>query len=165
MWNLSGKQIQNYVGHKDVVVSVSFSSNGEYILSGSLDKTARVWDLSGKEIIALKNQRSTISYTSFLPDCKTILIASEDKTIHIWDANGTLLQIIECFKNDISSDAYLTNTERFEDEKPYFYVTLSPNGRNMLTSSEEDNVVRLWDVRGNLLQSFKGYNKWINRKK
>ena len=36
--------------HSGDVLSVSFSPDGEHILTGSSDQTAKLWDLSGKEI-------------------------------------------------------------------------------------------------------------------
>ena len=42
----SGKELQTLTGHADYVSGVSFSPNGQRIVSGSGDKTVKIWDAS-----------------------------------------------------------------------------------------------------------------------
>lgn len=39
-----------FTGHSDLITSVHFSHNGEYILTGSRDTTVRLWSLKGKQL-------------------------------------------------------------------------------------------------------------------
>ncbi len=43
---LTGKLIKLLKSHTDVVISLSFSEDGRYLISGSGDTTAKIWDLS-----------------------------------------------------------------------------------------------------------------------
>ena len=43
-------------GHTDRVNSVSFSPDGERVVSGSDDKTIRVWDVSNDSVAPLRNE-------------------------------------------------------------------------------------------------------------
>jgi WD40 repeat protein len=42
----TGKLVHSFRGHTRLVSSLSFSPDGERLVSGSLDKTAKVWDLT-----------------------------------------------------------------------------------------------------------------------
>ena len=41
-----GQELHTLTGHITLVSSVSFSPDGQRIVSGSFDKTARIWDAS-----------------------------------------------------------------------------------------------------------------------
>ena len=45
LWDLTGKQIQEFKGHQNAVSSVSFSPDGKYIVTASDDYTARLWPI------------------------------------------------------------------------------------------------------------------------
>ena len=46
VWKMeSGERIKTLIGHKDIVTSVAFSPNGEYLASGSSDDTIGLWNL------------------------------------------------------------------------------------------------------------------------
>ena len=47
VWRVSsGKRIKTLKGHSSSVTSVVFSADGEYLASGSYDKTIGVWRVS-----------------------------------------------------------------------------------------------------------------------
>ena len=52
MWKVSsGERIKILAGHSGPVLSVVFSGDGEYLASGSWDKTIRLWRVSSGESI------------------------------------------------------------------------------------------------------------------
>jgi hypothetical protein len=56
-------------GHTDLVLSVSFSPDGERIVSGSVDKTLKVWDAeTGQETLTLKGHALPVLSVSFRAD-------------------------------------------------------------------------------------------------
>ena len=70
----------------DPVRSVAFSADGERILTGSDDKTARLWDAkTGAEIYALKGHTDPVTSVAFSPDGARILTGSDDNTARLWD--------------------------------------------------------------------------------
>ncbi len=46
------KKVSTLNGHKSSVISMRFSPNGKYLLSGSLDTTAKLWDISNGKLLA-----------------------------------------------------------------------------------------------------------------
>ena len=48
LWNAEGKEQANLAGHKDWVTSVAFSPDGNLLVSGSYDRTAKLWSMATK---------------------------------------------------------------------------------------------------------------------
>ncbi len=71
--------------HKGWVKSVSFSSDGKTIASGSGDHTIRLWDVgTGKNLHILTRHKNSVVSVSFSPDGQTLGSGSFDKTIRLW---------------------------------------------------------------------------------
>lgn len=179
LWDLKGNQLQVFDGHVDTVYSVNFSPDGKYILSGSRDKTARLWDLEGNQLQVFKH-KSFVYSASFSPDSKYILTGSHDANAHLWDLKGKELQVLKGHKNSVEFVGFspdgkyiLTGSDRVvrllnlhgkelqvlrvDNYYDLFHaVTFSPNGKYILTGSGK-GTARLWDLKGNELQIFKGH--------
>ena len=66
------------------MISVAFSPDGKYVVSGSYDNTARVWEAStGKEIARLTHD-GAVNSVAFSPDGRTLASGSHDNTIRLW---------------------------------------------------------------------------------
>ena len=53
-------------GHRSEVTSVSFSQDGNQVVSGSYDKTVRIWNaIMGGVEVELKGHRSEVTSVSF----------------------------------------------------------------------------------------------------
>jgi WD40 repeat protein len=87
-----GGQIMHSIkGHIDIVSCVAFSSDGNYIASGSHDSTIKIWDTKTGEyiktldLIFLKSKsRLKVSSVVFSNDGKYIVSGSYDGTVKIW---------------------------------------------------------------------------------
>lgn len=86
------REKNRFKGHQALVWSVSFSPDGKYIATASLDNTARLWDVTGKLIREFKGHQDWVSSVSFSPDGKYIATASDDNTARLWDLKGKLIQ-------------------------------------------------------------------------
>ena len=76
-------------GHSHFVSSVSFSPDGNRIVSGSFDRTVKVWDAqTGQETRTLKGHSGVVSSVSFSPDGKRIVSGSGDQTLKVWDISS-----------------------------------------------------------------------------
>ncbi len=122
----------------DNILSLAFSRDGNYVLTGSTDKTARLWDLEGNIQQVFSGHISPVYTVAFSPNCKTVLTGSGDFTARLWDFQGNCLQIFSGHKLRVLS------------------VTFSPDGNNILTGSADSTAI-LWDLQGNILQRFHGH--------
>lgn len=130
-------------GHQESVNSVSFSPDGEWIVTASRDGTARVWDKGGREKVKLLGHRGDVYGVTFSPDGQRIATASGDGTVKLWDLTGRTLTTLSGHENSVYS------------------VAFSPDGKYLATASR-DNTTRIWDLEGKTLAILQGHEKSID---
>ena len=86
-WNATtGAELQHLIGHTNYVISVAFSHDDIYIVSGSNDKSVRVWDAkTGAELHHFTGHTHSINSVSFSHDGTRIVSGSSDKSVRVWD--------------------------------------------------------------------------------
>jgi WD40 repeat protein len=127
-----------------MVVSVAFSPDSKYALSGSFDNTLKLWEISsGKEIRTFSGHSNRINSVAFSPDGRYTLSGSSDKTVKFWDiASGKEIRTFMGHSSAITS------------------VAFSPDGRYALSGSE-DETIKLWDITtGKEVRTFCGHS-WV----
>jgi hypothetical protein len=108
---------------------VTFSPDGQRIVTGSADQTAKVWELtSGRELLTLKGHADVVASVAFSPEGKRIVTGSDDKTAKVWDAaSGRELLTLKGHSAQLSSAAF------------------SPDGRRIVTGSW-DQTAKVWEA-------------------
>ncbi|EDS45804.1 receptor for activated protein kinase C [Culex quinquefasciatus] len=87
-------------GHSHFISDVVLSSDGNYALSGSWDKTLRLWDLAvGKSTRCFEYHTKDVLSVAFSVDNRQIVSGSRDRTIKLWNT------LAEC-KNTIQEDGH-----------------------------------------------------------
>jgi WD40 repeat protein len=87
----TGRCVRTFKGHKGDVNSVSFSPDGRYALSGSLDTTCKLWDVeTGRCVRTFEGHKSRVNSVSFSPDGRYALSGSVDKTCKLWELEWDL---------------------------------------------------------------------------
>ena len=132
-------------GHLKAVASICFSPDGQRIVTGSWDGTAKVWDAaSGKELLTFAGHRTEVSSVAVSPDGQRIVTGSHDKTAKVWDA--------------ASGKELLTLNGHSGSEIPVAY---SPDGQRILTGSG-DGTAKVWEAAtGRELFTVKGHSDSI----
>jgi WD40 repeat protein len=114
------------------LTSITFSTDGKYIVSGASDQTVRIWDAqTGKQIGGLlEGHTNTVLTVAFSPDGKSIVSGSSDRTVRIWDTQ-TGRQVgdpLQGHTGGVRSAAF------------------SPDGKSIVSGSS-DETVRIWDTQ------------------
>ncbi|HSL29219.1 MAG TPA: WD40 repeat domain-containing protein, partial [Anaerolineales bacterium] len=96
---VSGKLLRTLSGHQQDVISVTFSLDGTYLATGSVDTTVRIWDVSSGDLLrVLEGHAAEVGGLAFSPDRKLLLSSSEDGVLIIWEVEtGELLRSIPDF--------------------------------------------------------------------
>jgi len=116
-------------GHRNDITSAVFSPDGRQILTGSVDKTARLWDSASLHPVGILPHDDFLNVASFSPDGTHILTAVDDSTGRLWDART------------LEQTAVLSGHHSFVE-----WAAFSPDGRYVATASW-DKTVRIWDAR------------------
>jgi len=118
-------------GHNHFVQDVVLSSDGQFALSASWDKTLRLWDLNtGVTTRRFVGHTADVLSVSFSSDNRQIVSGSRDKTIKLWNTLG------EC-KYTITEDGH---------SEWVSCVRFSPNTQNpVIVSAGWDKYVKVWN--------------------
>jgi WD40 repeat protein len=175
------------LGHPVMIQCGAFSPDGEQVLTGGFDKTARLWDTqSGKVLRTLTGHSGPLESVTFSPDGKKVLTGSWDKTARLWDAqtgkeirtftghDGWVLAITLSTSGKWVLTGSGDGTARLWDiqtgkeirvftghKDRVLSVAFSPDGKQVLTGSA-DKTARLWDTQsGKELRTFRGHGRWV----
>lgn len=121
--------------HNDAISSLVFTPNGEYMVSGSYDRTIKIWHLPTGEIRQLGQHIGQINKLAIAPDGQTLASAGRDG-LKLWNLrSGQLLQTISGNVDAVQA------------------VAFSPDGR-LIATGGENNTIQIWRVGSSTVTVF-----------
>jgi WD40 repeat protein len=172
LWDMkSGKLLTEISAHQEGnIFDISFSSDGQRLVSASSDKTLKIWELkTGAHLSTLTGHSHFVFSCDFSPDGKRIVSGSFDGKLLLWDAEtGKLLSVLlekdipiySCsFSPDGSSLVYALGVDIcLLDTRDYTLITVLKghtgqvyhctfsSDNSYILSGSADGTLRIWDL-------------------
>jgi WD40 repeat protein len=126
----SGKLVALLKGHTRVILSLAFSPDNRYLVSGSKNSNAILWDIKRKRRLhTLTGHTDPIYAVAFTPDSKRVVTGSDDHSLRLWQVrNGKHLATLKGHTDDVVA------------------VAISPQD-GTIASGSWDHTIRLWNGR------------------
>jgi len=121
----------NTLDRFELVVSLAFSSNSQYLVCGYHDGKILVWDAKrGTQCIVLQGHLDSCRKAAFSRDGRVLASTSRDNTVRLWDpTTGAIRNILEGHTD----------------------FAFSPDGQ-LLALLSKDTKVRLWQLMAGVLR-------------
>jgi len=133
--HVAGKLKSTLRGHGNPVRSAAFSADGQFVLSGSFDKEAKIWDLAnyieGKRVLAVTEGRKqgSLMAGAFSVKGDRVITAGSDGDARVWSAStGDKPQVLT------EGHDYLVTS-----------VLVSADNQRIVTGAG-DGTVRIWNI-------------------
>jgi len=125
--------------HRGSTLTATFSPDGRYVLTTSLDFDARLWTPQGEPVALLRGHGGKVLGGVFSPDGTRVLTWSVDHTARLWDLEGHLLHTLEGHTGELLSAAFA------HDGKRVLTVSLDGTARLFGAAGEPLSVIRYED--------------------
>lgn len=104
IWDvLTGNLIRTLTGHTNIINTVNYSFDGQFVVSGSVDETIKIWNAStGTLMDTIIGHKIPIVDVRYSPDDKLIISAGIDNSIKIWDT--TTKKLIQSIDDNLNPD-------------------------------------------------------------
>lgn len=134
------KLMNSLTGHRDTVLSVSFSPDSKNLLSTSADNTVMLWGSDSGEMLNKLVDHVISPYVAISSDGELVASGSEDGNIYLWKlSEGRIIRTLEGHTSAVRSLAFNQQGSK-------------------LASASDDGTVKLWDFNsGDLLINFTGH--------
>lgn len=171
-------------GHQGEVRGVTFSRDGNYLVTTSADKTAKLWSQNGALLRTFTGHRGEVWGVDMSQEGRFIATASWDNTVKLWKMDGTLLTTFTQHNARVNNVAISPNgktiasvgagnriilwkpdgtiiriLEGHRDE--VWGIAFSPDGQT-IASGSWDKTIKLWKLDGTLIRTLAGHSDRVN---
>ena len=127
VWDLETQSKRHEQGHERFCQYTEFSSSGKFILTSSIDNSARIWDGGSYEHVTTVSQPGWVTCATFSHNEKFLATCSKDQLVRLW-----------------STSTWQKICEMAGHESEIRMASFSPDD-NFLASGALDQTIRIWD--------------------
>ena len=174
LWTVDGAKAESVPlrGHAGPLTSIRFSADGRWLLTTSVDGSARVWKVENTEqAYVLRLEGQAIESASIDDDGNRVVTGSPDGILRIWRISGSSYEEfgvagpgVPVFAEGVDGQFWTASADgsvrewdswgRYEEANVWYAghvsavtsMVVSPDRRHLLTASK-DGSVRLWPTR------------------
>ncbi len=151
----SNKQVATAVGHTNVINSLDFSSNGQYLASGGDDGTVLIWDLQN---IAVRPKLLTVAMITVGAPITSLFFNQESRQLIAGADNGIFLYDISSLNNGgLNFPEKKLSKYKGEVNK----VICSPNGKYIAASTFSGELI-VWQSNGSFIKAIEEQETVVN---
>lgn len=140
LWDATGKHLTRFV-HNNEVNHAIFSQNSKEVLTASEDNTARRWQLPQTQFADTLNTHGLIKHVSISPRGTDLFLLTHDDELFRYNKQGETIELPgrleSVVENTLTDIVFPANSQTIW----------------LLTVTEDDGAVRLWDHNGDVLDS------------
>ena len=160
--------------HKQEILDMALSPDGQLIATASEDRTVNIWDRNGRLIHSLVHA-SAVDRLIFTSNGQYLVTQSRDRTVSVWTSQGELKHDNISYGSDIWSLALSPDGQwvaiggktgevqirRIEDGQPVQTLShggalagiqFSPDGARLASWDHQGDTFKLWRIRDGSLQ-------------
>jgi WD40 repeat protein len=141
------KCLRTLVGHSSYVNSVAHfvrqDGNGEFIVSGSVDRTIKIWGPDGRCLHTLSGH--TNSVTSLAVYGNNIVSGSLDHTIKIWGPHPQQQELYTCIRTLGVSGNQNSNLGHAGWVLSLAHFVRQEDNRDCIVSGSNDHTIKIWN--------------------
>jgi uncharacterized ferredoxin-like protein len=136
--NKSQLKKTTFQGHQGAVTSVSFSPDGQHMVTAGQDGKVRIWNLSGQQLAQFQGHQGAVTGVSFSRDGQRLVTTGQDGKVGIWNLSGQQLAQFQGHQGAVTG------------------VSFSRDGQRLVTTGQ-DGKVGIWNLSGQQLTQFQGH--------
>ncbi len=133
-------------GHAQKSEAISFSPNGRYVATGSIDRSIKIWEAAtGHELRALNGSNTVIKALAFSPNGQLLAASGADGKLRLWDVTtGEEKAVLPGHTKAVSALAF------------------SRDGRWLASGGTDDYTIKIWEVAAQReVRSLSGSRAWV----
>ncbi|KAJ5785920.1 uncharacterized protein N7503_011132 [Penicillium pulvis] len=134
------------LGHGHNICALDVSPDGQWVVSGSWDSTARLWRVGKWETEVVLEGHEASVWAVLAYDKDTIITGCADQMIRVFNTSGTLLGSVKN-SNDVV--------------RALCRVPASNPSGAQFASASNDGIIRLYTLKGELVASLHGHESFV----
>jgi WD40 repeat protein/predicted Ser/Thr protein kinase len=128
--------------HEHHVWSVDYGPDGSWLITGSVDGTAKLWDVAGGRVLRTMHVGGRVRSVAVAPDGRSTAVVTEHGSLSVWSI-PTGDKIVTLSSNGASTG-----------------VSFSPDGA-LIASASSDGTARIWNADTGELMTILKHPSWV----